>query len=142
MELVAERDVHASTARVWAALTDVQNWPRWTDSMRELRLLDGSLGLGSRVRIVQPRLRPMVWTVIEFVVERELTWTAKAAGVVTTATHSLRPGTDGTTRLRLGLHQRGLLAPVLTALLERRSRHYVELEIDGLRAAAEAPLPQ
>ncbi|GIJ29323.1 hypothetical protein Vqi01_44850 [Micromonospora qiuiae] len=139
MELVAERDVHASAARVWAVLTDVQSWPRWTESMREVQLLDGGLGLGSRVRIVQPRLLPMIWTVTEFVVERELTWTARATGVVTTATHSLRPATDGATRLRLGLHQHGLLAPVVAALLERRSRRYVELEIEGLRTAAEAP---
>jgi hypothetical protein len=138
MELSVERDVHVESDRLWAVLTDPGDWPRWTESMREVRLLDGGLAPGSRVRIVQPRLPATVWTVTKLVPERELTWTASAAGVVTTATHSLRPGPDGTTRLRLGLEQRGVLAPLVRALLGRLSRRYVELEADGLRHAAEA----
>lgn len=137
MKLSAEREVHVGVDRLWAVLADPGDWPRWTASMREVRLLDGGLAPGSRVRIVQPRLPPMVWTVTELVPERELTWTASAAGVVTTGTHSLRPGPGGTTRLRLGLEQRGMLAPLVQALLERLSRRYVELEADGLRRAAE-----
>ena len=138
MKLSVERDVHAGIDRLWSVLTDPRDWPRWTASMREVRLLDDGLAPGSRVRIVQPRLPPMVWTVTEFVPERELTWAASAAGVVTTGTHSLGPGPDGTTRLRLGLEQRGVLAPLVRALVGRLSRRYVELEADGLRRAAEA----
>jgi hypothetical protein len=138
MDLTVERDVRAGVDRVWAALVDPRDWPRWTESVREVRLLDGGLTPGSRVRIVQPGLIPMVWTVTEFAPERGLTWTASAAGIVTTATHVVQPGPDGTTRLRLGLTQRGLLAPLVHGLLGRRSRRFVELEADGLRRAAEA----
>ncbi|WFG47219.1 SRPBCC family protein [Pseudonocardia alni] len=138
MELSVERDVHAGIDRLWAVLTDPPDWPRWTESMREVRLLDGGLTPGSRVRIVQPRLPPMIWTVTELVPERELTWTASATGVFTTGTHSLRPGQGGTTCLRLGLEQRGALAPLVQPFLGRLSRRYVELEADGLRRAAEA----
>ncbi|MBC3192739.1 SRPBCC family protein [Pseudonocardia sp. C8] len=141
MELTVERDVHAGTDRLWAVLADPVDWPRWTRSVREIRLLDGDLAPGSRAWIVQPGLRPMVWTVTELVPGRELTWTASAAGVVTTGRHSVRPGPGGTSRLRLGLEQRGVLAPVVQALFGRRSRRYVELEADGLRRAAEADHP-
>lgn len=141
MDLTVERDVQAGTGRLWAVLTDPRHWPRWTESMREVQLLDTGLAPGSRVRIVQPRLPPMIWTVTDLVPERELTWTTSAAGVVTTGTHSLRPGPDGVTRLRLGLEQRGVLAPAVRALLGRRTRRYVELEADGLRRAAEVPWP-
>lgn len=137
-ELVEERDVRAGADRLWSVLADPVAWPRWTESMREVQLLDGSLAVGSRVRIVQPRLQPMVWTVTELVPGRELTWTASAPGVVTTGTHSVRSRPDGTAVLRLGLVQRGVLAPVVGLLLGRRTRRYVELEADGLCAAAEA----
>ncbi|MBP2371091.1 SRPBCC family protein [Pseudonocardia parietis] len=138
MELTVEREVHAGIDRLWAVLTDPRDWPRWTESVREVRLLDDGLAPGCRVWIAQPSLRPMIWTVTELVPERELTWTASAAGVATTGTHSLRPGPGGVTRLRLGIEQRGVLAPVVRAPLGRRTRRYVELEADGLRRAAEA----
>ncbi|MHA6624285.1 SRPBCC family protein [Pseudonocardia sichuanensis] len=138
MELFVERDVRASAERVWAVLADPESWPRWTESMREVRLLDGDLGLGSRVRIVQPKLLPMEWTVTEVVPGAVLTWIAAGPGLRTTGTHSVRSRPDGTARLRLGLTHRGLLAPVVAGLYGRRSRRYVELEADGLRAAAEA----
>ncbi|GAA1105957.1 SRPBCC family protein [Pseudonocardia alni] len=137
MGLSVERAVHARIDRVWAVLTDPPDWPRWTESMSEVRLLDGGLAPGSRVRIVQPRLPPMIWTVTELVPERELTWVTSAAGVITTGSHSLRPGAGGTTHLRLGLDHRGVLAPLVRGLLGPRTRRYVELEADGLRRAAE-----
>ena len=138
MELFVERDVRASAERVWAVLADPESWPRWTESMREVRLLDGGLALGNRVHIVQPKLLPMEWTVTEYEPGAVLTWTAAGPGVRTTGTHSVRSRPDGTSRLRLGLTQRGLLAPVVAGLYGRRSRRYVELEAEGLRAAAEA----
>jgi hypothetical protein len=137
-KLVVERDVPAGADRLWSVLADPETWPRWTESMREVQLLDGGLAPGSRVRIVQPRLRPMVWTVTEFVPGRELTWAASAPGVRTTGTHSVRSRPDGTASLRLGLTHQGVLAPVVGGLLGKRTRRDVELEADGLRAAAEA----
>ncbi|OZM82547.1 SRPBCC family protein [Pseudonocardia sp. MH-G8] len=138
MELFVERDVRASAERVWAVLADPESWPRWTESMREVRLLDGGLALGSRVRIVQPKLMPMEWTVTELEPGAVLTWMAAAPGVRTTGTHEVWSRADGTARLRLVLTQRGLLAPFVAGLYGRRSRRYVELEAEGLRAAAEA----
>jgi uncharacterized protein YndB with AHSA1/START domain len=138
MELTAAREVRAGADQVWEVIADPVSWPRWTPSMREVGLLDGSLALGSRVRIVQPRLPPTVWTVTEFVPGEVLTWAASGPGILTAATHSVRSKPDGTSSLRLGLAQRGPLAPVLAGLIGRLSRRYVELEADGLRAAAEA----
>ncbi|ANY08477.1 SRPBCC family protein [Pseudonocardia sp. HH130630-07] len=138
MRVVAEREVAADPARLWEVLADPAGWPRWTRSIREIRVLDGDLSAGSRGRIVQPRLPPMVWTVTEFVPGRELTWIAASAGVRTTGTHSVRPGPVGS-RLRLGLAQDGALAPLVAALLGGRTRRYVEWEADGLRRAAESP---
>jgi hypothetical protein len=45
-------------------LVDVEGWPAWTESMREIkRREDGPLVVGSRSRVTQPKGQPMVWTV-------------------------------------------------------------------------------
>jgi hypothetical protein len=56
MRFVREEIVHASAERVWRLLVDVEGWPTWTDSMREIKRLEdrplavGALIAGSRIR--------------------------------------------------------------------------------------------
>ncbi|MCT2585556.1 SRPBCC family protein [Actinophytocola gossypii] len=131
-------DVDAPPATLWTILTQPSTWPAWTESMDTVDLLDGDLRLGARARIVQPGLRPMVWTVTAFEPGRAFTWTAEAAGVRTAGTHEVEALDGGArSRLTLGLTQRGALAPLIRLLLGRRSRRYVGLEAAGLKAAAE-----
>lgn len=141
MEIVVKRDVRAAPQALWSVLVDPVRWPQYTPSIREVRLLDGGLASGSRVRIVQPWLAPMTWTVTEYVEGRELTWAAAVPGVITTGTHSVWPGPSGEARLRLGLRQQGPLGAIVGAVLGRLSRRYVGMEADGLAAAAEAAQP-
>jgi uncharacterized protein YndB with AHSA1/START domain len=52
MRFVREEIVHAPAERVWRLLVDVEGWPAWTDSMREIkRLEDRPLAVGSRSRV-------------------------------------------------------------------------------------------
>ena len=51
MRYIREETVHAPAQRVWRLLIDVEDWPAWTESMREIkRLEDGPLQVGSRSR--------------------------------------------------------------------------------------------
>lgn len=103
-----------------------------------VEVLDGGLGLGSQVRISQPGMRPLVWTVSEFEQGRSFTWTSSVGGVTTVGSHAVHPlGGERCSQLILGLTQRGALAPVVGLLLGRRTRRYVGLEAAGLKAAAE-----
>jgi uncharacterized membrane protein len=131
----------ADRQRLWAAVTDVEDWPRWSPSYRSVRRLDdGPLRVGSRARVEQPGLRPAVYEVSELVPGEEFTWTSSAPGARTVATH--RIASDGPeTRLTLGLELRGALAGVVRLLLGRKVRRYVDTEARGLTAAAEAALP-
>lgn len=42
MRYLREDIVHAPAARVWELLVDVEGWPAWTESMREIRRVAGS----------------------------------------------------------------------------------------------------
>jgi uncharacterized protein YndB with AHSA1/START domain len=138
MEFWTDADVDAPPATLWAVLTDPTDWPRWTDSITAVEMLDKTLAKGARVRISQPGLRPMVWIVSEFTEGSEFAWTAVASGVTTVGIHRVVPLDGGRrSRIVLGLRQSGVLAPLLNLLIGGRFRRYVELEAAGLKAAAE-----
>ena len=118
---------------------DVESWPRWTESMTSVERLDaGPLRVSSSARIVQPKLRPTVWTVTELVPLESFTWTARTAGVTLVGTHLVSAEGDGRTRLDLTAESGGALARVADLLMGGRVRRYVELEAAGMKAAAEA----
>ena len=131
---VEQRAAVAATPQVvWDALADVERWPTWTRSMRRVQRLDeGPLAVGSRVRIKQPRLVPVVWTVTDLDAGRAFTWEAEGAGVRTVASHEVRAMGAGTSEVRLTLDQSGPLAPVMDRLLGRLTRRYVQMEAEGL----------
>ena len=132
-------DATADLASAWSALTDVADWPRWTESMTKVeRLDDGPLRVGSRARVEQPGMRPMIWEVTELRPEREFAWAARVPGVRIVGRHLLAANADGTTRITLELAVDGPLAGVINALTGKRSRRYLGLEANGLKAASEA----
>ena len=135
----ASATVEASPGRVWAALVDVEDWPRWTPSMTSVRRLDdGPLRVGSAARIEQPGLRPLVWTVCELTAERSFSWVTRLPGLRITGVHTITPLPDGRARLDLAAIGTGPLARLADLLGGRRTRRYVELEAAGTKAAAEA----
>lgn len=129
--------IAAAPADVWQALVDVADWPRWTASMDSVEPLDpGPLRLGSRARVKQPGMPPLVWRVSEITEGRSFAWQARSAGVVTTGNHVLSPTAQGTSLL-LTLEQRGPLAGLIRLLMSSRTRRYLGLEAAGLKACAE-----
>jgi uncharacterized membrane protein len=62
MKLEKTIEIIAPQAKVWAALVDIQNWPLWSESMTKIeRLGDGPFGMGSQVRITQPKVPALTW---------------------------------------------------------------------------------
>lgn len=123
---------------MWAELTDVGRWPDWTDSMTSVTLLDrGPLRVGSRARIKQPGMPAMTWQVTELVEGESFTWVSGSPGLRTTGTHRLTADGDGTTRLTLAIHFDGPLAGLVGRLFAGRTRRYLRMEADGLKAASE-----
>ena len=126
-------DIPAPVDEVWAVLIDVERWPEWTPTMRRVEILDGAeLVPGTRVRIAQPRLPVLVWTVDEVRPGAAFSWVSGPSAGRTRATHELTALPDGGTRIALGLDQRGLSA-VFGALTTGLTRSYLRTEAESLR---------
>jgi uncharacterized membrane protein len=129
--------VDVPAEQVWPVLLDVERWPTWTASMRDVtRQDDGLLEVGSTVRISQPLLPPTVWTVDELVPGRSFSWSSERSGTRTVADHRLDPRTGGCT-VTLVLTQSGPLAGVSAVLFGRLVLKYMRMEAEGLKQRAE-----
>lgn len=130
--------IAAPPGAVWTTLADVENWPQWTESMIQVqRLDDGPLSVGRKVRVRQPNMRPMVWTVTELEPERSFTWATATAGMQLTAGHDLTPEA-GAVSARLSVRVTGWLAPLITPIIGARIRRYLQMEAEGLKRRAES----
>jgi uncharacterized membrane protein len=137
MRYVREETVHAPADRVWQLLVDVQGWPAWTKSMRQInRLDDGPLAIGSQARVVQPKSRPMVWTVTELEPMRNFTWVARQPGLTLEAVHRIDDTGNGV-HTTLEFNGTGPLAWLASLLAGSRIRAYLDMESAGLKRAAE-----
>jgi len=136
-EFTTSVTIAASPHRVWTVLADVERWPDWTRSVSRIEHLGpGALGVGSRVRIEQPRLRPAVWTVTAWQPALGFAWVAPSPGAVATGLHAIEACAGGS-KVTLTIRFTGLLAPVVGLLAGRLTREYMGLEAAGLKARCE-----
>jgi hypothetical protein len=69
-------------------LSNIECWPEWTPTVMSIERLDrGTLAVGSRARIRQPKLPPAVWQITELDAGRSFTWVTRSPGVRVTARH-------------------------------------------------------
>jgi carbon monoxide dehydrogenase subunit G len=139
MEYQKSLTVAAEPARVWEVLSDIERWPERITTYQEVRRLDGGdLRVGSRARVKQKGLAAGEWEVSEFVPGTTFTWASQQPGVRIVGRHHVTTDADGTTQLTLVLEQSGWLSGVVTLLMGRKVREYVDLEAEALKVAAEA----
>jgi len=130
--------IAAPAERVWAILSDVERWPTWTASVTSVEL-DGPMAVGSRAKVRQPKLPAVTWTVTELVPGRSFTWETTGPGSRATGWHEVTPTGDGSCDVRLALEQAGPLGSLVGLLYRGLTKRYVQMEADGLTAAATAP---
>lgn len=132
-------DIAAPAERVWAVLVEVERAPEWTASMTAVKLLgDGPLAVGSRVRIKQPRLPPVVWEVTSLEPGRSFSWRARGPGFTTIGEHRVTAEGPERASATLGIRRTGPLAAVADLAFGRVDRRYVTMEAEGLKGQSEA----
>jgi len=129
-------DIQAPRERVLAVLSDVERWPQWTTTTTSVQRMDsGPFAVGSKARVLQPKLRPAIWTVTELD-DRSFTWVTGQPGVQTKAGHVVETAGDRC-RVTLSIEYSGALATVAAYLYRELTQQYIETEARGLRDRCE-----
>jgi uncharacterized membrane protein len=131
-------EIDAAPQLVWDVFTDVEHWPDWTASVTSLVGLDGpGLAVGKRFAIKQPGMQKLVWQVTEIEPGSSWTWVQRSPGVLVTASHYVTAGPDGHTLVRQQLDQGGVLGALVGRLMAKKTRRFLQLEAQGLKARSE-----
>ncbi len=139
MQFAQSIDIDAPQRRVWDVLTDIDTWPARIETVDEVELLTPApMGIGSRVRLKQPKLGEGTWEVTAWDAPSSFEWRQKASGVTTLAGHRVEALDGGRTRLTLTLEMQGMLVPIFGRLFRGLTNRYMTLEAEGMKRAAES----
>jgi len=132
-------DLAVSPARVWAVMGDIERWPEWTPSITSVqRLDDGSVGVGSRARVKQPKLPASVFEVTVWNPERGFDWVTRSPGLQGLGRHAIEPIANGS-RVTLSVTFSGPLSPLAAFVLGGLTERYIRLEAEGLKRRVQQP---
>jgi uncharacterized membrane protein len=131
-------EIEAPAQLVWDVFSDVEHWPDWTASVTSLVGLDAAaLAVGRRFAIKQPGMAKLVWTVAEIDPASSWTWVQRAPGSLVTARHDVIAQPGGRTLVRQQLDQGGALGALVGRLMVKKTKRFLELEAQGLKARSE-----
>ena len=132
--------IKASSTAVWDVMTDFESMPEWTESVARVRVLDGvdPAGVGTRVRIHQPRLAPATWVIDTWRRGERFSWVSRFVGVRTTGTHIVTSLSANECAVTLVIAHSGPLAGPVARLTADLTRRYMAMELAGLTRSAEA----
>ena len=123
---------------VWQFLVDVEHWPDWTPTVLEIKSLSNNgMTVGARYRVVQPRLRPAVYEVTEYVPNQVFTWVQRLPGGGMIGGHRLSPR-DGATEVELSFASKGLVANIVGQMFSRLISDYVATEAKSLKGRCDS----
>jgi uncharacterized membrane protein len=131
-------EIDAPPQVVWDVFSDVERWPEWTASVTSLTGRDGpALAVGKRFAIKQPGLQKLIWKVAEIEPGTSWTWVHRSPGVQVTARHFVTGLPGGRTLVRQELDQRGVLGALVARLTVKRTKRFLAMEAQGLKARSE-----
>jgi uncharacterized membrane protein len=141
MEFSKTTDVDASAELVFAVLNDVERWPEWTTTVTRVERIDGStlpLAIGSRLRIVQPKVPPAEWTVTALEAGRGFRMVSRSPGATVVANHWVEPLGDGRrSRVTLSVTFSGWLGQLIARMMRGLNERYLAEEAAGLKRRSE-----
>lgn len=97
----------------------------------------GSLAVGSRVAISQPRMPTGTYTMTGLVPGSAFSWQQRQLGSTVFARHEFAPLPDGGTRVELSVVMSGAGGGVVGRLYRRVTERYLAMEAAGLKARPE-----
>jgi uncharacterized membrane protein len=133
--------IDAPPDRVWSVLSDVMHWPKWLPTVTSVEPLGSpTLAVGARYRLVQPKLWPAVWSVVDLSPHNHFSWESRSPGVRALGDHMLSPVSGGSTSVSLRVTFSGPLAVLVGLIAGRLTREYIEREAASLKLRVESGL--
>jgi len=141
MRYTITTDIDAPPDVVFAVLTDIDRWPEWTATVTRVERLGDAgtpFGLGSRVRIIQPKVPPAEWTVTAFETGRGFQYRSHSPGATVEADHWIEPLDGGRrSRVTLTVTFSGFLGKLIGRLMRKLNESYIAQEAAGLKQESE-----
>jgi uncharacterized membrane protein len=132
-------DIDARQQRVWDVLSDLEAWPQRIETVDAVELLSPApVGVGSRVRLKQPKLGEGTWEVTVWDAPSYFEFRQQSGGITSVAGHRVEALEEGRSRLTLTLEMRGLLVPVFGRIFKGLTNRYMTTEAQGVKRAAES----
>jgi len=123
---------------VWQVLADVEHWREWTPTVVEIKSLSNTrMTVGARYRVVQPKLRPAVYEVTEYVPNQAFTWVQRLPGGGMIGGHRLS-SRDGATEVELSFASKGLVANIVSKMFSKLISDYVATEAKSLKSRCDS----
>lgn len=117
MEIAVGTNIRATPARIWKALTDSQDFPRWNSTVTKIQ---GNIALGEALQITVPIAPNRVFKVkvSEFEPGKRMVWRDGAAPMFQgVRTYTLTAKPDGTTDYTMSEVFNGLMLPMIAGSL-------------------------
>ena len=141
MQFSIMTEVDAPPEVVFAVLSEVEHWPEWTPTVTRVERLgnaDAALALGSRLRIVQPKVPPAEWTVTALEPGRGFRLFSRSPGATVEANHWAEPmGAGRRSRVTLSVTFAGFLGRIIGWLMRGLNERYLAQEAAGLKRRSE-----
>lgn len=134
-------DIGSCPDHVWAVVTDVTRWPRWTTAVREAVLLGGgALAYDGVLRLRAPRLPERTWRVAEFQARRHrFALRSEGLGGRAQVRFTLTPAADaGRSRLVVVHERAGWIGSPMARLTARTVEGHLQTLAADLKAHCES----
>jgi hypothetical protein len=93
---------------------------------------------GSRILLKQPKLPEGTWDITVWDAPSYFELRQKSGGVTSVAGHRVEVLERGRSRLTLSMDMRGLLLPIIGLFYKGLVTHYMSIEAQGMKLAAES----
>jgi uncharacterized protein YndB with AHSA1/START domain len=141
MQFSITTDIEAPPEVVFAVLSEIERWPEWTPTVTRVERLGDSgapLALGSRLRIVQPKVPPAEWTVTALEPGRGFRFVSRSPGATVEADHWAEPmGVGNRSRVTLSVTFSGFLGRAIGWMMRGLNQRYIAQEAAGLKRRSE-----
>lgn len=134
-------EIDAPPEVVFAVLSEVERWPEWTPTVTRVERLGDAgapFALGTRLRIVQPKVPPADWTVTALEAGRGFRFVSRSPGATVEADHWIEPAGPGDrSRVTLSVTFGGFLGRLIGRMMRKLNERYLAQEAAGLKQRSE-----